>query len=95
MTSKNVCITVSNQSGRNAKTVSIIDGRSRTEMGAMANNSTSSILINSSGENSYVLLAVLENGDSIRSLESYIEGGYRMKELIKADSIVTRYEDSY
>ena len=48
-----------------------------------------------SGENSYRIAAVLEQGDTLRSKSSYVEGGYMMTEVIDPKDIRTQYNLSY
>lgn len=95
MTSENVCVIIINQSGHNTKILTLKDEQGIKDIGPLTNNSKTSLMYKSAGENSYIITAILDNGDTIKSKGNYTEGGYSMTEIITKDSIKTKYNNSY
>ena len=85
-------MTVLNQSGHSAKFLSLKHERGNVEIGAILNNSEVSVVFESPGENSYILTAILDNGDTLKSNGTYSEGGYRLTEVITSKSIRTKFD---
>ena len=102
MNREHVCVTFVNRSGYDIH--SLVLARSsgdpfhwpgRYEIGPLDEGATTSFMFPNSGENSYRIAAVLEQGDTLRSKSSYVEGGYMMTEVIDPKDIRTQYNLSY
>ena len=90
-----VCIVIKNRSGNNIKTLAVIHERGKSEMSNISDRENASVSFNSPGESSYKIRVVFENGKMIESKDAYIEGGYKMTQEIKANSIESENYDSY
>ncbi|WP_300661854.1 hypothetical protein [Fluviicola sp.] len=53
------------------------------------NNAQTCITYKDGGESTYLLLVILESGDTIQSLEHYAEGGYAFTETVVKSQIIT------
>lgn len=92
MTKDDVCVTIINKSGRDTKTLTLQQSSGhKSDLGILKNNSQTSTVYKSAGEDAYVLVAVLDNGDTIKSHEHYTEGGWKMTEILTTDSIRHKY----
>lgn len=89
-----VCIRVVNNSGQRVEHLLLtsIPHHRRQINQVIANGSETSISYHGAGESSFRLEVVLENGDTIRSQESYAEGGYALTQTIGKNRIKTEYD---
>ena len=85
-----VCIKIINKSGEEIKHLSVNYERGKKEIFNLNNNEKAFISINSPGEGSYMLVAVFENGDIVKSKDTYVEAGYKMTEIIHRKKIETK-----
>ena len=95
MTLSDVCITIINQSGQETKSLQLIDEKGRFDIANLSSNSSTSFKFRSPGENVYHLLVVLLSGDTLKSQEEYIEGGYRRTAIISETDVTTKDSSSY
>ena len=94
MTKDDVCVTIINKSGHDTKTLTLQQSNgNKSDLGILKNNSQTSTVYKSAGEDTYVLVAVLVNGDTIKSHEHYTEGGWKMTEILTSDSIRHKHRD--
>jgi hypothetical protein len=85
-----VCIKIINKSGEEIKYLSVKYERGKKEIFNLNNNEKAFISINSPGEGSYMLVVVFENGDIVKSKNTYVEAGYKMTEIIHRKKIETK-----
>ena len=85
-----VCIKIINKSGEKIKHLSVKYEGGKKEIFNLNNNEEAFISINSPGEGSYMLVAVFENGEIVKSKETYVEAGYEMTEIIHLKKIETK-----
>jgi len=90
-----VCITLKNRSGKHIKYLALIHERGTNEMANIADHANANISFHSPGENSYTVTATFEDGQTLKSNGEYIEGGYRITEIIHSDKIETIHNKSY
>ena len=90
-----VCIILKNRIGKNIKSLEVKHERGKTEMTNLADNENANVTFNSPGESSYRIIVFFEDGQTIKSNGSYIEGDYRMTEIIHSDKIETKVADLY
>ena len=91
-TGNQVCITIINQSGHRIIEISLVHERGRVELGSIPANSSISTIFESPGENSYVITAVLDHGDTLKSPGTYTEGGYKLTEIVTQQEIKTKFD---
>jgi hypothetical protein len=91
-----VCVAVINNSGqwiRIAKlqkhNISIVS-RAR-----IAKNEQACMAFNSQGENSFKLIVILNNGDTLVSKEVYSEGEYNFSDIVNVDTLKLEYKEMY
>ena len=82
---EHVCIRVINQNDLDISTLVIAHEGGQEESGSIASGRMRTIYFFSPGENAYRLVAVLSSGDTIRSPENYVEGGFRFTETLGSD----------
>lgn len=93
-----VCIHIVNNSGQRVEhlVLTTLPHHHRQINKVIANGSETSVSYHGAGESSFRLEAVLENGDTIRSRESYAEGGYAFTQTIGKSRIETAHDmDGY
>ena len=90
-----VCIILKNRSGKNIKLLELRHERGKNEITNLADSENANISFNSPGESSYTISAVFEDGKTVKSTGAYIEGGYKMTEIIHKDKIETKVADLY
>lgn len=90
-----VCVVLKNRSGRNIKLLELKYGRGKKEIRNLADNENANISFNSPGESSYSLNVIFEDGCTLKSGGTYIEGGYKITEVIHRDRIETKFADLY
>lgn len=90
-----VCVTIINHSGKAIKKIILKHEKGSINIDPIDINSQASVTFRSPGENSYILTAILINGDTLVSNGSYVEGGYKSTETITSESISTRHDDIY
>jgi len=91
---KEVCIKLINKSGQDIKLLTVNNGMKKS-ISNLKDNEEGYISIYSPGESSYKITVIFENGDVIESKGNYVEGGYRMTEIIRQDRIETKSYDFY
>lgn len=85
---ENVCVSVSNASGRIANSTAILQERGeKIVSGQLSPNEKICLSFKSSGENAFRVIAVFIPNDTIISSEVYSEGGYKFVATLK-DSVV-------
>ncbi|MBK8369694.1 MAG: hypothetical protein IPL10_20605 [Bacteroidetes bacterium] len=95
ITEREVCVTIFNKSGQRIRHLTLTNEKGFNDVGVLKNNSQTSIKYASGGEDSYTIIAVLDNGDTLKSNGTYTEGGWKMNEIVTKDSIKTKYKDSW
>lgn len=90
-----VCIILKNRSGKNIKLLELKHERGKNEITNITDNENANISFNSPGESSYTITATFEDGKTVKSTGAYIEGGYKMTEIIHIDKIETKIADLY
>jgi hypothetical protein len=82
-----VCVNLINRSGHNIKLLTLTHERGKNEITNLAYDKVANITFNSPGESSYTITVVFDDGKIIKSNGAYIEGGYKMTEIINRDNI--------
>jgi hypothetical protein len=86
-----VRVTVKNESGRNIKLLTLKHRSGSIEMEGLAKKETVNLIFKNDGENSYRVMAILDDNSRVSSNGEYVEAGYRTVETVFADSIkITR-----
>lgn len=85
-----ICVILKNRSGKNIKSLELKHERGKNEIINLANNENANISFNSPGESSYTITASFEDGKVVKSTGTYIEGGYKMTEIIHNDEIESK-----
>ncbi len=87
----NVCVNITNSSGRVAHTVAILaQGVNPNAIGPLSPNDKACFSFRSPGENAFRVMAILSTGDTIKSAEVYSEGGYEFIGAIQEGEINIR-----
>lgn len=89
--SKFAYINIKNESGFTINSVMFFPYDITTKTINLKNKSDTTINLNCRGEGSYVLIAILSNGDTLKTRGNYFEGGYKLTENILKDTIITKY----
>jgi hypothetical protein len=89
-----VRVTVLNKSGQKIKTLILKHERGSIEMKDLSDRESVILIFKNIGENSYRIIAKLDNDSIVSSRGEYIESGYRRTETIFCDSIET-YRNEY
>jgi|GEM_PF-1631530 len=84
-----VRVFVRNLSGQNIKNLTLTHESGRIEIKNFSKSDSAALVFKNHGENSYRIIAILENGSNITSRGNYVEAGYRTIETIYRDSIRT------
>ena len=84
-----VCVTVYNKSGENIKELTLTPSQTTKYVTDLADKQNTSFSFVNKGEGLYTLLVVFASGDSLKTDDNYIEGGYTVTETVYKDSIVT------
>jgi fluoride ion exporter CrcB/FEX len=82
-----VSVTVVNQSGQLIKSLTLKHEKGNIEMQDLMDNDQAKLTFKNLSENSYQIIAVLDNGTTVSSRGEYVESGYTMKEIIYEDRI--------
>lgn len=82
-----VRVTVNNKSGHTIKTLTLKHESGSIEMEDLLDTETVNLIFKNSGENSYRIIATLDNDSTIYSTGEYVEAGYRTIETVSADKI--------
>jgi hypothetical protein len=82
-----VCIKIINESGYKIKLLELNHERGIKNIVNLKNGDEKYTTIYCPGEGSYIIKAVFDDNKIVKSKENYIEGGYRMTEIIHRDSI--------
>lgn len=90
-----VCIILKNRSGKNIKLLEVKHEQSKNEITNISDNENANISFNSLGESSYTITATFEDGKTVKSTGAYIEGGYKMTEIIHNSKIETKVANLY
>ena len=90
-----VCVIIKNRSGKMIESLELEHERGFKRIININDDENVNISFNSPGENSYTLTATFEDGTKIKSTGAYIEGGYKMTEIIHSDKIETKILDLY
>lgn len=89
--SKFAYITVKNESGFPLNSIMFFPYDKIARKINLKNGNDTLINLSCSGESYYLITAILSNGDSLKTHGNYFEGGYQLTEIIKSDSIITKY----
>ena len=84
-------IELDNESGFNIDTIKIFNNETGSFYQGVKNEDNTIIYFEKSGESTYYLNIIFENGKSLKSNTVYVEPGYSMKETVYSDSISTQY----
>lgn len=89
-----VRVTVDNKSGQNIKTLTLKHESGSIEMENLSDKESVNLIFKNGGENSYRIIAKLDNDSIVSSRGNYVEAGYRTTEIIFADRVKTE-NDKY
>lgn len=89
--SKVAYINVKNKSGLTIKSINFFPYDSTSRTVNLINENDTIINLLCHGESSYRLFVILSNGDTLKTHGNYYEGGYKLEEVIKSDTIITKY----
>ena len=84
-----VRVTVNNKSGHSIKTLILKHESGNIEMKNLSDKEIVNMIFKNGGENSYRIIATLDNDSTISSKGEYVEAGYRTTEIISTDEIKT------
>ncbi len=94
--SDTVCVTIINGTGQSIETVwlrkqffNIVSSR------PLAIDDKTCLSFTGSGENTFNLMAILSNGDTVMSVEEYSEGGYKFIGTVTKDTIKIEHKKLY
>jgi hypothetical protein len=93
---KAVCVSLVNSSGQSLENLKLVSyGVDKTSIGKLALNDKACLAFNSTGENTFSLVANLKNGKTIKSTEVYCEDGYKFTAIATATNIKIEYSTFY
>jgi hypothetical protein len=88
-----VCIKIINESGYKIKLLELKHERSIKNIVNLKNRAEEYTSIYCPGEGSYTIKVVFDDNKIVKSKGNYIEGGYRMAEIIHRDNIKSIWND--
>ena len=90
-----VKVTIINKSNHDIIAISLQHEKDVMKNGILKDKDKALLCFESKGENSYCLTIVLDNGDTIKTKERYVEDGYMVTETVFGDTIITDYNSKY
>jgi hypothetical protein len=93
--SENVCVTLINSTGQLVEKVNLLHEKGNAVSGQLEINAKSCLSFKSPGENSFSLIAILSNGDTIISKAVYCEGGYKFIAIVTNAKINVEINNDY
>ena len=82
-----VSVTAINKSGNKIKTLILHHEKGSIEMNDLAEQESVKLIFKNAGENAYYLTGEFENDSTFSSSKEYVEAGYRLTEIILADTV--------
>lgn len=84
-----VRVFVKNLSGQNIRNLTLKHESGSIEMKNFSKSDSADFIFKNKGENSYRVIATLDDGSNVASRGNYVEAGYRTTETVYRDSIKT------
>jgi hypothetical protein len=85
--SKSVCVTIKNETNQSINVIILKHEKGEATTKQLTSQNITCLSFESPGENSFNLTAVLNGGDTLKSLEMYSEGGFTYSATIRKDTI--------
>jgi hypothetical protein len=82
-------VTVVNQTGQLIKSLTLKHEKGNIEMKNLLDRDRAKLIFKNGGENSYQIIATLDNDSTVSSRGEYVESGYKRTEIIYSDRIET------